>query len=373
MGYFLNRLAIKQRASSPIVLLFTIDMRAQVKKTAIILYLLIALVYLFVWIHSDLAKAPAKLPAIFLNNFWQLACVLGLNFLYFEFLLPLVITRKRNRVVVITASLLLCLVVLTIALYGWRVLGYAAGIYHPLQKTVPAIRFSDAIRFVPGAFLLFAAFRLFFAYIQLKYEGQLAELQRKQAELAFLKSQINPHFLFNTLNNIYSLSQYQPELVSASVLRLSKIMRYLLYETGHELIPVDKEISIINDYLDLERLRYNRDIVIAFTWEMGGEPAQLPPLLLLPLVENAFKHGVSQVKGDRYVRIELTLEKQQLRFMVENSCDPDGPNEVQASGKIGLANLQRQLRLLYKEFTFHTEQKEEKFTALLTINLASHV
>ena len=139
--------------------------------------------------------------------------------------------------------------------------------------------------------------------MQVKYTEQQLRLEKNQAELSFLKAQTNPHFLFNTLNNIYSLSQYRPELVSESILRLSKILRYILYDTSEDFVTVDKELKILNDYIDLEKLRYTEQVTINFNQEIEDAGEMLPPLLLLPLVENAFKHGVSQTRGKRFVDI----------------------------------------------------------------------
>ncbi|MEJ0056590.1 MAG: histidine kinase [Bacteroidota bacterium] len=175
-------------------------------------------------------------------------------------------------------------------------------------------------------------------------------MEKKQAELSFLRSQINPHFLFNTLNNIYSLSQYQPQLVSESVVRLSKILRYLLYETSHELVPVGKEIRILTDYIDLEKLRYSETVSIRFTHEVEDLSEMMPPLLLIPLVENAFTHGISVSRGNRFVEVECILRDRQLRFVVRNSIYPAVDYQEEAKENIGLPNLRRRLTLLYKEF-----------------------
>lgn len=224
---------------------------------------------------------------------------------------------------------------------------------------------------------LFAVFKLFFDYTQLKYEGQKARLEKKQAELLFLKSQINPHFLFNTLNNIYSLSQYQPQLVSESVLRLSKILRYLLYETGNEFITIEKEIKILADYIDLEKLRYNETVTIDFNYEIKDFSETIPPLLLLPLVENAFKHGVSISRGKRFVDVKCVLQERKLHFVVKNSIPiaigNSTPDYEETKDHIGLSNLRRRLDLLYKDFELVTEQKDSIFTAMLKINLSNHV
>jgi LytS/YehU family sensor histidine kinase len=258
-------------------------------------------------------------------------------------------------------------------LYAWRELGVLLGSFDPLKKPTSLERkISAVILFTPGAFVLFAVFKLFFDYVRLKFEGQQVHLEKNQAELAFLKSQINPHFLFNTLNNIYSLSQHQPQLVSESVLRLSKLLRYILYEASTDFIAVDKELKVLSDYIDLEKLRYNETVSIEFHHEKDNFSYIIPPLLLLPLVENAFKHGVSQTRGERFVNVRLILKEQNLFFEVNNSAQAIGV-QVEPKENIGLSNLRRRLELLYKEFHLTTKHDESIYTTVLTINLATHV
>lgn len=347
-------------------------MAGRFRKDQLILYLSITIVYLFFWVHTDLAKNPGKFSISVLNNCWQVVYVVGINMLYFEYVLPFVTSRKNYRLITIVSSVLIHLIIFAIALYAWRKLGTLINVYEPLRKRpdVYAEMF-DVFSFTPGAFFLFAVFKLFFDYTQLKYEGQQVRLEKKQAELLFLKAQINPHFLFNTLNNIYSLSQYRQELVSESVLRLSKILRYMLYETDNDFISIEKEIKVINDYLDLERLRYNENVTIDFQHNIEDASELIPPLLLIPLIENAFKHGVSESRGKRFVHVALTVQKQQLHFTVKNSSDVPDNHEIKEN--IGLSNLRKRLNLLYKEFDLFIEQKDSMFTAILKINLASHV
>ena len=267
------------------------------KKERFFLYLSITITYLFLWVHNDMAY-PGKFWVSLLNNCWQVIYVMAINLFYFEYILPIVISRKANKVLVIIASVLGHLLIFMIGLYLWRALGMAIGVVEPLRKITSLERtISSIILFTPGTFLLFAVFKLFYDYTQLKFEGQQVRLEKKQAELAFLKSQINPHFLFNTLNNIYSLSQHEPHLVSESILRLSKILRYILYETGTDFITVDKELKVLIDYMDLEKLRYSETVTIQFDHDLENHFSEIPPLMLLPLVENAFKHGVSQTRG----------------------------------------------------------------------------
>lgn len=337
-----------------------------------ILYTTITTTFLIHWVHNDLESDTISFGVSLLNNFWQVAFVVGVNMVYFEYALPFVTSGKIHRAITIPLSIIAQLIVLALGLYAWRNLGFLLHIYSTLHPLSGIDGLSAAIRLTPGAFLIFAVFKLFFDYTQLKYEGQKVLTEKKQAELLFLKSQINPHFLFNTLNNIYSLSQHQPQLVSESILRLSKILRYLLYETDIAFITIDKEMKILSDYIDLEKLRYNESVAIDFIHDVDNANETIPPLLLIPLVENAFKHGVSQFKGKRFVDVQCMLSQRQLRFTVRNASHPvSEPTKVKDN--IGLSNLRRRLELLYKDFELVTGEKDSIFTATLTINLSSHV
>lgn len=333
-----------------------------------LLYLCITVGYLIHWVHQDLVRYDVDFWTSLVNNVWQVIFMVIANGLYFEYVLPVVTSRKTHRVIAIILSVALHLVVLALGLYLWWVLGALMNVYDPLRKVDLLTSANNTV----GPFLVFAVFKLFYDYTQLKYEGQQVRLEKKQAELVYLRSQINPHFLFNTLNNIYSLSQYHPQLVSESVLRLSKILRYLLYETGSELITVEKEIKILTDYIDLEKLRYSDSVTIDFSYEIEDLSEMMPPLLLLPLVENAFKHGVSISRGKRFVDVKCSLQKKKLSFVVKNAS-PATSEYAETEDNIGLSNLRRRLSLLYKDFEFVTERRDSIFTVVLKIDLLSHV
>lgn len=356
------------------------EMEVRFTRDRLILYLSITVVYLIHWMYNDLAFDRVGFLVSLLSNSWEVIYVVGLNILYFEYALPFVTSGKVNRVVSIVSSVAIHLTVFAIGLYGWRELGKVLHAYQPYRAYADAGEAMLAsARFTPGVFVLFAVVKLFFDYTQLKYEGQKVLAEKKQAELLFLRSQINPHFLFNTLNNIYSLSQYQPQLVSESVLRLSKILRYLLYETASEFTTIDKEVKILTDYIDLEKLRYNETVVITFNSEIEDFSEMMPPLLLIPLVENAFKHGVSLSRGKRFVDVHCELRQGKLRFVVTNSIPMAAatgsatPEDTETKDNIGLTNLRRRLDLLYKNFELVTDQKDSIFTAELKIDLSSHV
>ncbi|HEY0058335.1 MAG TPA: sensor histidine kinase, partial [Flavisolibacter sp.] len=181
----------------------------------------------------------------------------------------------------------------------------------------------------------------------------------------------NPHFLFNTLNNIYSLARDKSDKAPESILRLSKILRFMLYETGGAYISIEQELKVIADYIELESLRYDEGLRIQFTHDIEDMKQSLPPLLLMPLVENAFKHGVSETRGNPFIDIHASVRSRQLIFAVKNSSEVVTSQGVKEN--IGLSNLRRQLELLYRDYTLSLKQSDAQFTATLSINLASHV
>ena len=152
----------------------------------------------------------------------------------------------------------------------------------------------------------FGVIRHIYNYVKLKKAAQQLRIEKQEAELNYLKSQTNPHFLFNTLNNIYSLARDKSDLAPESILRLSKILRFMLYETGGNFIAIEQELKIISDYIALEKLRYDESLRINFNHDIEDMKQALPPLLLIPLVENAFKHGVSETRGHPFVDIHLS-------------------------------------------------------------------
>ena len=178
--------------------------------------------------------------------------------------------------------------------------------------------------------------------------------------------------MFNTLNNIHSLASDKSDLAPESILRLSKILRFMLYETDGEFITVEQELEIINDYIALEKLRYDDSLRVNFKYDVEDMKQPLPPLLLIPLVENAFKHGVADTMDQPFVDIHLSVHQHQLLFNVRNSTD-SSQEEKNVKENIGLTNLRRQLHLLYASYDLSVLHDQYEFTATLKINLDSHV
>lgn len=140
-------------------------------------------------------------------------------------------------------------------------------------------------------------------------------------ELQMLRNQINPHFLFNTLNNIYALTRKKSDKAPEVVMKLSELLSFMLYKSRVDTITLQEEIRVLEDYIELERIRYNERLTVSFTKQIDDPSQRIIPLLFLPLVENAFKHGVSESRFDSFVHIDLKLKDGFLNFSIENSVE----------------------------------------------------
>jgi LytS/YehU family sensor histidine kinase len=182
-------------------------------------------------------------------------------------------------------------------------------------------------------------------------EKQIMIINQKkvESELKALKSQINPHFLFNSLNNIYSLSMWESRKAPSAILKLSDLMRYLLYESNEEKVLLDKEIDFLENYIDLQRLRSSRNANIEFNREGSPGVLKIAPLLLLPLVENSFKHGIKGDTDGGYVKINMGIMENKLEMSLKNNKGKTVEVEDLDKSGIGLANVRRRMELLYPE------------------------
>jgi LytS/YehU family sensor histidine kinase len=178
------------------------------------------------------------------------------------------------------------------------------------------------------------------------------ENQKLGAELSLLKSQINPHFFFNTLNSIYSLAIIKSDRTPEAVLKLSELMRYIIYDTERKVVPLSKEVEYIANYIELQRLRLPDEVKVSLKTDLGESDAVIEPLLLLPFVENAFKHGVDVEKGSR-ITIDIKLTGNRLSLHVENPLVEDTGKIKDRHSGIGVNNTLKRLELLYHDnFTF---------------------
>jgi len=347
-------------------------MKRFINRERIRLYVWLGAAYLALWLFIDLLENPETFLKRVVNNTWLISYLTVVNYLLFEHTLPFIRLRWK-RLLLAPFLLFAQLMLASFGFYAWRQFGIQLNIYfelivHPvllkgIQYHMPYSAFST---------FFFGVLRYTYDYRRLNEIAQRLRIEKQAAELNYLKSQTNPHFLFNTLNNIYSRARAKSDLAPESILRLSKILRFMLYETSGAFIALEQEIKIIGDYIALERLRYDESLRVLFHYDIEDGRQSIPPLLLIPLVENAFKHGVSETRSQPYVDIHLSVNNRQLRFVVSNSTD-SAPGEGSVRENIGLSNLRRQLELLYTDFRLAVQQGEATFTATLLINLASHV
>jgi sensor histidine kinase YesM len=191
--------------------------------------------------------------------------------------------------------------------------------------------------------------------------------EKLKAELSFLKAQINPHFLFNTLNNIYALASAQSEHTAAAVMKLSSIMRYVLTEARNDLVPLEKEIQFTSHYIELQKMRLTDKTIIDFC--VRGEPLgrQIAPLLLLPFVENAFKYGIS-TRERSPINILLEIKNDSLYFSICNHKHISTALRVSDNTGIGISNTKRRLDLFYEDrYSLNIEDKSNEFIVHLKI------
>ncbi|MCD8193257.1 MAG: histidine kinase, partial [Tannerellaceae bacterium] len=200
----------------------------------------------------------------------------------------------------------------------------------------------------------------------LRDEQRMKDLQRQtlSSELEYLKHQINPHFFMNTLNNIHALIDIDTEKAKSTVLELSKMMRYVLYESSQPVVPLEKEIRFLDNYIQLMKIRYTDNIDIQVFLPTTVPPVTIPPLLFISFIENAFKHGISY-RHKSFIRISLEIKDDQLHCLVINSSFDNV--EEQHTG-IGLENVSKRLNLLYNEnYTLDSKSDENEYHVLLII------
>lgn len=196
------------------------------------------------------------------------------------------------------------------------------------------------------------------------------EKSKLETEVKFLKSQINPHFLFNSLHNIYALSIIRSDQTSEQILKLSDILRYMLYDSNAEKVPIQREIDYLKNYLGMAQLKDSRGMDISFDISGTNTEISIAPLLFIPFVENAFKHSQIENFDSGFIHINLKTKDKTLYFVVENSKPKRAYNKDQVGG-IGISNIQKRLQLLYpNKHQLKIEESVDKFNVNLELNLS---
>ncbi len=304
----------------------------------------------------------------FLNDLVHLPLKISVTYFIMYFLLPRYMKEGSSP----RLALLFALLVLVGGLiFRFTIYTVTQPYFYPESE----IHFWNPPKFLWGVFEVFSisaiavSIKLFIS----KYEGmrreQELEKEKLKTELSFLKAQINPHFLFNTLNNIYGLSLKNSPMTSESILKLSGLLHFMIHDGAADRIRISDEISTLRDYIELEKLRYGNRLTCTFETNVDNENEQIAPLILLSFVENSFKHGASESRNQSAIHISLTLQNGILRFQVSNTME-----EIASPGEgIGLKNTSRQLELIYgRNHELAVEIKNSLFTVSLTINLKKH-
>jgi LytS/YehU family sensor histidine kinase len=239
-----------------------------------------------------------------------------------------------------------------------------------IDKLFPSLFFISYFR-IWELVLIVAAYLVFTSVLFLIWQYALVLVANRDAarnELSALKAQINPHFLFNNLNTIYSMAEQKDERTSEVILKLSDFLRYILYDTSAETIPLEKEVEIIRTYVELQKERVNPESTkIEFVTEGHFDKVHIAPLLLLPLAENCFKHGIGKNTGT--IRINISYDGNTLIFTTENQVSLREKTDTEENGGLGIQNVEKRLNLIYpdshsleyheKDGMFHLEMKVE--------------
>ena len=208
----------------------------------------------------------------------------------------------------------------------------------------PAILFA----IFPYLFILAASTAFQMIRDKMKAEQFIKEKENEnlKTELSFLRSQVSPHFMFNVLNNMVALARKKSELLEPSLIKLSSLMRYMLYEADEEKVPLEKETEYLQSYIDLQQQRFGKNVTVNFSSNQPDKNYDIEPMLLIPFVENAFKHGTGMI-DNASIDIDLKAKHNVLYFNVRNKYNPESVEIKDKTSGIGMTNVRRRLNLLY--------------------------
>ena len=336
--------------------------------------LTVYLEYLWMGIYASSWSTSYKLMKALMGASFYIIPYMSFAYFVAYFAMPYWISHKKNpiaRLAIVIfpylAVILLVIIVARLVVLPWVYDGVVKpqGLFSVDQQKIMSIFIEAAF---PAGMLI--AIRYVESQLQ-SHERENALLREKHyAELQFLKNQIQPHFLFNTLNNIYSLARKKSDQTPDAIVKLSDMLSFMLYEAGKDRISLRKEIGFLEDYLSLQSLRYDDRLSLRVHQYVDNPEVLIHPLLLLPLVENAFKHGAGENHNDTYILVNLVVNKGHLTFTVENSAE--AKEYADQKQGIGLRNLEKQLALIYPEHSLVCQLHSNSFKAELTINLNSY-
>jgi two-component system LytT family sensor kinase len=284
---------------------------------------------------------------------------IGIFYLNAYFLYPALVTKKRWWLYIIS------LAVVIVASNKLKIYLLSLNPAFQLTDDNKRVIFFSILPFIVASIF----FRLISDRIMFERLEKEARAQRMDAELKFLRSQVSPHFLFNMMTNMVALARQQSDLLEPSLIKLSDLLRYMLYDSAEQKIAVGNEIDSIKNYVALQQLRFGEDVRIDLKIENDRASCFVEPMLLVPFIENAFKHGIGLLK-DPYIKIKLRVHECQLAFEVINNFNAANLSKDKKSG-IGLANVKNRLALLYSgKYKLEIDESGNVFSVQLNLDLS---
>lgn len=314
-------------------------------------------------VNSPAVKMDYIYPALFLLT------LLPVTYINLEWLIPSVAGRKKWALYIL---ILFTLIALSVWL-NTSFFEHWSAILLPNLFFISYYTWWEILLFVVGLIGISTLLKLSKSWLTMaELQQKLLQVEKENIdiELKALKSQINPHFLFNTLNSIYSLSLDKDERLPDTVLKMSAIMRYYLYESKEDVVPIRKEIQVLNDYIDLQQIRSSEKLHIKRNIAVNGENKCIAPLLLLTFVENAFKHGAKATTGDSYIDIDIALKDDNFYFSIRNNKGVVDNLPVNQYSGVGLQNVKRRLELMYpSNYELQTNDSPTEYSVSLKLHL----
>jgi sensor histidine kinase YesM len=296
----------------------------------------------------------------------QLGFVLVIAYLNYFLFLPRFLAHKNIWRYLVEFAVPFVILVMS-RVYLWRYLLADSPRIEYLNSTTYVVQVAATMLFIV---IFVGMLRFAVDWFELEAKKKEMENEKLTAELNFLKAQINPHFLFNTLNNLYYLAYSKSENTTEVIAKLSQMMRYMIYDSNHPKVLLSKEIEYMQSYISLERMRLNNQIPIQFDVKGNIENVWITPLIFITFLENAFKHGVSSNNPNAWVNISIELEGKECVYVVKNS-KPSIKNETGEKSGIGLKNVQRRLALSYPgKYELKIEDTPEVHEVRLNLMLA---
>jgi len=303
-----------------------------------IFWVLVTIVFLY---DRTYLIYKAGLPSFFLCSVVRIGLLIALGWFNLRWLIPhYLLPRKFGVYFSLTLALIIGYLLLQ-SLFDYVLYGYILGPGWNADLSTSLV-----YNFTHTSLYLFLTVFLQFSIDWYEQNKTLQDVQveKLQAEVNYLRSQVNPHFLFNALNNLYALTLRKSDQAPGIVLKLSELMEYMLYESDEPFVPLEKEIKYLGSYLELEKIRQGNQAEIRLTVTGDIDKCVIPPFLILPLVENAFKHGVSRAVRNAYLHIDIRVEGRIVVVIENNKLDLRNEDR---SGGIGLVNVRKRLELLY--------------------------